>query len=99
MDSTAPLPRAFERPGMEKSPMLRLAYQAAKTGGFYPICYNAANEAAAECFIRGDISFLNIPKIVETVLNKDWSVPPEGAKNVPKLGISVLHLDSFDRHT
>ncbi|MDR2491566.1 MAG: 1-deoxy-D-xylulose-5-phosphate reductoisomerase [Spirochaetaceae bacterium] len=93
MDSAAPLSLAFERPDMEKFPMLRLAYQAAKTGGFYPLCYNAANEAAAERFICGDISFLDIPKIVETVLNKDWSAPPEDAKNIA----AILEADANAR--
>ena len=93
MDSAAPLSLAFEKPDMEKFPMLKLAYQAAKNGGFYPLCYNAANEAAAERFVKGNISFLDIPKIVETVLNNDWSAKAGDAKNIG----AILEADAKAR--
>ena len=93
MDSAAPLSLTFEKPDMEKFPMLKLAYQAAKTGGFYPLCYNAVNEAAAERFINGDISFLDIPEIVETVLNKDWNAPACDTKNIT----AILEADTRAR--
>jgi 1-deoxy-D-xylulose-5-phosphate reductoisomerase len=63
----------FEKPDGEKFPLLPLAYQAARLGGLYPCVYNGANEAAVEAFFAGNAGFLDIPRIVGYVLNKDWS--------------------------
>jgi 1-deoxy-D-xylulose-5-phosphate reductoisomerase len=59
----------FEEPDRERFPMLDLAYGAARRGGLYPCVYNGANEAAALAFLEGRIGFLDIPRIVEYVLN------------------------------
>ena len=59
----------------EKFPLIPLAYQALKAGGAFPLAYNAANEVAVEAFLREEISYLTIPRIVENVLQKDWSAP------------------------
>jgi 1-deoxy-D-xylulose-5-phosphate reductoisomerase len=48
--------------------MLALAFQALSGGPFLPIVYNAANEAAVELFLTGEIKFLEIPRIVGYVL-------------------------------
>ncbi|GHV13695.1 1-deoxy-D-xylulose 5-phosphate reductoisomerase [Spirochaetia bacterium] len=63
----------FEKPDGEKFPMLPLAYEAARLGGLYPCVYNGANEAAVEGFFAGKAGFLDIPLIVEYVLNKRWN--------------------------
>jgi 1-deoxy-D-xylulose-5-phosphate reductoisomerase len=65
----------FEEPDGEKFPMLGLAYQAARKGGIYPCVYNGANEAAAAAFLSGRIGFLDIPRIVDYVLTRDWESP------------------------
>ncbi|MDR0376899.1 MAG: 1-deoxy-D-xylulose-5-phosphate reductoisomerase [Spirochaetaceae bacterium] len=62
----------FEAPDFAAFPMLPLAYEAAKRGGLYPAVYNAANEAAAAAFLAKTIGFLDIPRIVEYVLNTGW---------------------------
>jgi 1-deoxy-D-xylulose-5-phosphate reductoisomerase len=59
----------FEKPDMEKFPLLPLAYEAARRGGAWPILYNAANESAVAAFLAGNLSFLDIACIVEYVLN------------------------------
>jgi 1-deoxy-D-xylulose-5-phosphate reductoisomerase len=64
----------FEAPDLEAFPMLPLAYEAAKRGGLYPAVYNAANEAAAAAFLTKKAGFLDISRIVEYVLNKDWNM-------------------------
>jgi 1-deoxy-D-xylulose-5-phosphate reductoisomerase len=67
----------FEAPDTERFPMLALAYEAARRGGLYPCAYNGANEEAAAAFLEGRIGFLDIPRIVEYVLNRDFiSFPP-----------------------
>ncbi|MDR3191971.1 MAG: 1-deoxy-D-xylulose-5-phosphate reductoisomerase, partial [Treponema sp.] len=63
----------FEKPDGEKFPMLPLAYQAARQGGLYPCVYNGANEEAVAAFFSGETGFLDIPLIVDYVLQKDWS--------------------------
>jgi 1-deoxy-D-xylulose-5-phosphate reductoisomerase len=62
----------FGEPDFEAFPMLPLAYEAARRGGLYPAVYNAANEAAVAAFITKRAAFLDIPRIVGYVLNKDW---------------------------
>lgn len=50
-------------------PMLRLAFQCGKVGLSAPIVYNAANEIAVERFLKQEISFLDIERVVEETLN------------------------------
>jgi 1-deoxy-D-xylulose-5-phosphate reductoisomerase len=72
LDFTA-LTLEFDAPDFGAFPMLPLAYEAAKRGGLYPAVYNAANEAAAAAFLTRKAGFLDIPRIVEYVLNRDWN--------------------------
>jgi len=51
-------------------PMLRLAFECGKAGLSAPTVYNAANEVAVERFLKGELSFLGIEHVVETVLSK-----------------------------
>ena len=61
---------SFEKCDLEKFPMLGLAYEALRGGPLLPTVYNAANEIAVEAFFRGDIGFLEIPRIVGYVINQ-----------------------------
>ena len=62
----------FSKPDTERFPMLRLAYDAAQKEQLYPCAYNAANEIAAAAFMENKISFPDIPKITEKVLQQDF---------------------------
>jgi len=62
----------FEAPDGETFRMLPLAYQAARSGGLYPAAYNAADEVAVDAFMKGRLAFVDIPKVVEAVLQHDW---------------------------
>jgi 1-deoxy-D-xylulose-5-phosphate reductoisomerase len=66
----------FHLPDTERFPMLPLAYEAVRKGGFYPCAYNGANEAAAAAFLAGRIGFLDIARITGYVLDSDWSAQP-----------------------
>ncbi|MCL1992999.1 MAG: 1-deoxy-D-xylulose-5-phosphate reductoisomerase [Spirochaetes bacterium] len=66
----------FEKPDLQKFPMLSLARNATGEGGLYPCAYNAANEVAVEAFLAERIGFLDIPRIVAAVLEKDWKCAP-----------------------
>jgi 1-deoxy-D-xylulose-5-phosphate reductoisomerase len=68
----------FEAPDPERFPMLNLAYEAARRGGLYPCAYNGANEAAVRAFLDRRAGFLDIPRIVEYVLEGDFSPEPGG---------------------
>ena len=63
----------FYPPRFDAFPMLSLAYECAKKNKSYTIAYNAANEIAVAAFIDKKCGFTDIPKIVEKVLEKDWS--------------------------
>lgn len=54
----------------ERYPMLRLAFECGKAGLSAPIVYNAANEVAVDRFLKKEISFLDIERVVETALSK-----------------------------
>ncbi|MDR1929330.1 MAG: 1-deoxy-D-xylulose-5-phosphate reductoisomerase [Treponema sp.] len=73
---------SFEKPNYELFPMLPLAFRAVKAGGLYPAAYNAANETAVEAFLELRISFLDIPRVVEYALERDWQEEPEDLKAV-----------------
>lgn len=60
----------FEEPDMEAFPCLKLAYEALETGGTMPVVLNAANEAVVELFLYGGIGFMDIPRIIEKIMQK-----------------------------
>ena len=60
----------FERPDTDKFPCLRLAYDALDAGGAAPAVLNAANEAAVGLFLEEDISFPDIPRLIEQALGR-----------------------------
>src|SRR5690606_36549923 len=60
----------FEAPDLERFPCLRLAQQAAASGGDFPAALNAANEVAVAAFLAGQIAFTAIPQVVAGVLDR-----------------------------
>jgi len=55
---------SFEKPDTKKFPALELCYRAAKKGGTYPACLNAANEEAVRLYLEGKLNFTGITKTV-----------------------------------
>jgi 1-deoxy-D-xylulose-5-phosphate reductoisomerase len=68
----------FERPDLERFPALRLAREALQAGGGAPTILNAANEVAVEGFLQSRVAFLDIPHIVQDVLDRMGSQPLSG---------------------
>jgi 1-deoxy-D-xylulose-5-phosphate reductoisomerase len=68
---------AFSTPDTARFPLLRLAYDALKADGLYPAAYNAANEVAVAKFLKDEIGFPDIPRIVEKTLQEDWNAAPD----------------------
>jgi 1-deoxy-D-xylulose-5-phosphate reductoisomerase len=58
----------FEAPDTARFPCLRLAFEALQQAGTAPALLNAANEIAVEAFLQGKMAFLDIPRLIETVL-------------------------------
>jgi len=59
----------FKAPDYAKYPCLQLAYDALYKGGAAPAIFNAANEIAVERFLAKEISYLEIPKLIEHSLH------------------------------
>lgn len=60
----------FYAPNFEKFECLRLAYNALETGGTAPCVLNAANEVAVDKFLKKEIKFSWIPRLIENALEK-----------------------------
>lgn len=73
----------------DRFPCLQLAIDAAKAGGFKPAILNAANEIAVERFLKREIRYIDIPKIIESSL-----ISIESNKE-----ITPLALQTIDRET
>ncbi|MGB8323262.1 MAG: 1-deoxy-D-xylulose-5-phosphate reductoisomerase, partial [Candidatus Acidiferrum sp.] len=58
----------FYTPDMAKFPCLRLAYEAAETGGGKTIALNAADEVAVAAFLEEQIGFEDIPRVIEETM-------------------------------
>lgn len=59
----------FEKPNMELFPCLGYAFEAIKIGGTMPAVLNAANEIAVGKFLNKEISFLDIPRLIEKAMS------------------------------
>jgi 1-deoxy-D-xylulose-5-phosphate reductoisomerase len=64
LDLGEPMSLDFHPPDLERFPCLRLAYQAAESGGTVPAVLNAANEVAVNAYLEEQIGFLQIPEIL-----------------------------------
>lgn len=60
----------FRAPDFERFPMLGFAYDAGRAGGSLPTVLNAANEVANGLFLQEKIRFLDIERIVGTVMDR-----------------------------
>lgn len=72
----------FSEPDTTRFPCLRFAYEALKTGGTIPAVMNAANEIAVSKFLNGKITFLDIPRIIESAMEKHSSIVNPSLANI-----------------
>lgn len=82
----------FEAPDFQRFPSLQLAYEAGRAGGFAPCVLNAANEVVVEGFLEGRISFLEMAKLIERVLEQHIAGDPQTIED-------VLEMDEWARQT
>ncbi len=60
----------FFKPDLESFPCLRLAYEAAETGGTMPAYMSVANEEIVEAYLQENINFGSIPRLLEISMKK-----------------------------
>ena len=60
----------FEQPDMETFGNLALAFEAMKQGGNMPCILNAANEVAVAAFLKDEIKFLDIQRMIEGAMER-----------------------------
>ena len=61
---------SFEEPDFDVFPCLKIAIEAGKRGGTYPVALCAADEVAVELFLSQRIRFVDIANLVEQVLGQ-----------------------------
>ena len=72
----------FDRPDLETFPCLALALESARMGGTATAVLNGANEVAVERFLRGEIGFYDIPRLVETAMQEVYLVRAPGLDDI-----------------
>jgi 1-deoxy-D-xylulose-5-phosphate reductoisomerase len=72
----------FEAPDAARFPCLGLARAAAEAGGTAPAVLNAANEVAVAAFLQRQLSFLEIPEVIERVLARHQAGPATTLEDV-----------------
>ena len=67
----------FESVNYERFPCIKLAYEALARGGTSSSVLNVANEQAVYRFLKKEIGFMEIPKLIEIAMdNHDWAEDP-----------------------
>ena len=69
LDLTSHNTLSFENPDLNTFKCLKLALIAIEKAGTTPAVVNAANEAAVELFIKGEIHFLDIPDLIQIAMD------------------------------
>jgi len=77
----------FRAPDLVRFPCLRLALEAARSGGAAPIVLNAANEVAVAAFLAAEVPFTAINGIIEDVLAQSSVQGPDDLEQI----LSVDH--------
>ncbi len=80
----------FMKPNLRQFPCLGLAYEALRIGGTMPTALNAANEEAVAAFLKEEIGFLDIPKVIQKTVEV---CEPQKVTNLE----DVLHADEWAR--
>lgn len=65
----------FEAPDMKKFPLLSYAFDAIEMGGNEPCVLNAANEIAVAAFLKSQIRFVDMPRLVSQTIDKITFIP------------------------
>jgi len=90
----------FQQPDLQRFPCLRLAYEAAAASQAHCIALNAADEVAVASFLSGRLSFLGIPRTIESVLSLTRAASPASISEVLELdqAARVLAEQVIEQH-
>ncbi|HEY2499618.1 MAG TPA: 1-deoxy-D-xylulose-5-phosphate reductoisomerase [Candidatus Angelobacter sp.] len=90
----------FCPPDLDKFPCLRLAYEAAEAGGAKTVALNAADEVAVAAFLKREIGFADIPKVVERTIYETNDRHPESIEEVLAIDAEARNLaqEQLPRH-
>ncbi len=72
----------FEAPDVDVFPCLKLAYAALEAGGDVPARLSAANEVAVQGFLQGKIGFMDVPRTIEAVLERESKAPADDLESL-----------------
>ena len=81
----------FFEPDFDRFPCLELALAAYRQGGIYPAVLSAADEVAVGAFLREEIKFTDISKLIYTVLKAAPQTPGDATLN------QALEADAWAR--
>ncbi len=81
----------FSAPDRQCFPCLGFAYDAIRRGGTTPAVLNAANELAVEAFLQEKVGFLDIPRIIGSVVQKHTTTAASSLEQ-------ILVADKWSRH-
>jgi 1-deoxy-D-xylulose-5-phosphate reductoisomerase len=84
----------FEEPDFARFPCLRLSFNALETGQAACVALNAANEIAVDCFLKQQIRYTEIARVIETCLDRIAGLPTTSLDSLDE----VLALDARSRH-
>lgn len=86
---------SFEAPDPARYPALQIAADVMAAGGLAGAAFNAAKERALDQFIAGDISFVDMARVVSRVLDKMFAT--DGLQNAAITLDTVLEIDALAR--
>jgi 1-deoxy-D-xylulose-5-phosphate reductoisomerase len=70
LDLSRSEPLTFYPPDPERFPCLKLAYRSIEIGETMPAILNAANEVAVSAFLEGSLKFVEIPLVLQRVMEE-----------------------------
>lgn len=82
----------FEKPDTATFRCLDLAIQAIRIGGSMPAAMNAANETAVRMFLNEEIGFLDIPEIIEHMMNRHSVIKEPSLEDIIETDREVRQL-------
>ena len=92
----------FEKPDVERFPCLRIAYEAMTSAGIVPAVMNAANEIAVSAFLRRDLRYVDIPRVIENTIGAMKGPADPSLSDIVaadsearKIAASLIHSKSF----
>ncbi len=79
----------FEKPDLEKFKCLKLAFKAIEMGHSAQVVLNAANEVAVKKFLDKEITYTEIPRMIEKALNNHKVIPLTSVEEILALDKKV----------